>query len=122
MLPSGQPKFRRRKAARPDEIVAAALEIFSEKGFAAARLDDIAALARGLAALAPTLLARSELGGVIKMVVGEARNFPEIARLWHAQVIDPALGALSEAIGAAQARGEVRPGDPRLSAPGLIGA
>ncbi len=169
MHPSGQPKFRRRKAARPDEIVAAALEIFSEKGFAAARLDDIAAragvskgaiylyfatkedifraviaqavlpnvgqirqlaaahpgpfsdLARGLAALAPTLLARSELGGVIKMVVGEARNFPEIARLWHDQVIDPALGALSEAIGAAQARGEVRPGDPRLYALGLIG-
>ena len=169
MLPSGQPKFRRRKAARPDEIVAAALEIFSEKGFAAARLDDIAAragvskgaiylyfatkedifraviaqavlpnvgqirqlaaahpgpfsdLARGLAALAPTLLARSELGGVIKMVVGEARNFPEIARMWHDQVIDPALGALSEAIGAAQARGEVRPGDSRLYALGLIG-
>ena len=42
MLPAGQPKFRRRKADRPDEIVAAALEIFSEKGFAAARLDDIA--------------------------------------------------------------------------------
>ncbi len=42
MLPAGQPKFRRRKADRPDEIVAAALEIFSERGFAAARLDDIA--------------------------------------------------------------------------------
>ena len=169
MLPSGQPKFRRRKAERPDEIVAAALEIFSEKGFAAARLDDIAAragvskgaiylyfatkedifravieqavlpnvgqirqlaaahpgpfaeLAQGLGALAPALLARSDLGGVVKMVVGEARNFPEIARLWHDQVVEPALGALTGAVAAAQARGEVRPGDPRLYALGLIG-
>jgi len=169
MLPSGQPKFRRRKADRPDEIVAAALEIFSEKGFAAARLEDIAAragvskgaiylyfatkedifravieqavlpnvgqirqlagghpgpfadLARGLAALAPALLAREDLGGVVKMVIGEARNFPEIARLWHDQVVEPALGALTAAITAAQGRGEVRPGDPRLYAIGLIG-
>ena len=36
------PKFRRRKADRPAEIVAAALEVFAEKGFAAAKLDEIA--------------------------------------------------------------------------------
>ena len=34
--------FRRRKDARPGEIAAAALELFTEKGFAATRLDDIA--------------------------------------------------------------------------------
>src|SRR5690606_25432326 len=34
-----------RKDARPQEIVAAALEVFSDKGFAAAKLDDIAARA-----------------------------------------------------------------------------
>ena len=45
MPPAGQPKFKRRKADRPEEIVAAAMEIFAEKGFAAARLDDIAARA-----------------------------------------------------------------------------
>lgn len=33
---------RRRKEARPREILHAALEIFTEKGFAAARLDDVA--------------------------------------------------------------------------------
>ncbi len=38
-------KFRRRKAARPGEIVEAALALFSEKGFAATRLDEIAARA-----------------------------------------------------------------------------
>ena len=37
-----EPKWRRRKAARPSEIVDAALEVFAEKGFAAAKLDDIA--------------------------------------------------------------------------------
>src|ERR1044071_102103 len=41
----GEPKFRRRKADRPAEIVAAAMAVFAEKGFAAARLDEIAARA-----------------------------------------------------------------------------
>src|SRR4028119_1048973 len=42
MLPAGEPKWRRRKADRPAEIVSAALEVFAEKGFAAAKLDEIA--------------------------------------------------------------------------------
>jgi len=36
---------RRRKEARPGELIAAALEVFVEKGFAATRLDDVAARA-----------------------------------------------------------------------------
>ena len=36
---------RRRKEARPAELTAAALDVFAEKGFAATRLDDIAARA-----------------------------------------------------------------------------
>jgi AcrR family transcriptional regulator len=167
-LPAGRPKFRRRKADRPDEIVAAAFEVFAEKGFAAARLDDIAARAgvskgaiylyfatkedifqavveqgvapnlQNLAALAaanpqnfPDLIrafaklmaqvaATTPLGGILKMVIGEARNFPELARVWHDRLIVPALGALSAAIAAAQARGEIRPGDPRQYAVSLI--
>lgn len=167
-LPAGQPKFRRRKADRPDEIVAAAFEVFAEKGFAAARLDDIAARAgvskgaiylyfatkedifqavveqgvapnlHNLAALAaanpqtfPDLIrafakvmahvaSTTPLGGIIKMVIGEARNFPELARVWHDRLIVPALGALTAAIAAAQARGEIRAGDPRHYAAGLI--
>src|SRR3712207_4004365 len=39
------PKFQRRREARPGEIVEAALHVFGEKGFAAARLDEIAARA-----------------------------------------------------------------------------
>lgn len=38
-------RWRRRKTARPAEILSAALACFAERGFAATRLDDVAALA-----------------------------------------------------------------------------
>jgi AcrR family transcriptional regulator len=38
-------RWRRRKEARPDEILAAALESFAARGFAATRLEDVAARA-----------------------------------------------------------------------------
>jgi AcrR family transcriptional regulator len=38
-------RWRRRKEARPDEILAAALASFAERGFAATRLEDVAARA-----------------------------------------------------------------------------
>jgi AcrR family transcriptional regulator len=38
-------RWVRRKEARPGELVAAALQLFSERGFAATRLDDVAAAA-----------------------------------------------------------------------------
>jgi len=168
MLPVGEPKFKRRKAERPDEIVAAAFEIFSEKGFAAARLDDIAAragvskgaiylyfatkedifraviemgvapnlglmraniaansdsfpnLLRGAIGVISQMIDTTPIGGVVKMVIGESRNFPELARAWHDTLVRPALGAMSMAIAAGQARGELRPGDPRQYAMSLI--
>jgi AcrR family transcriptional regulator len=36
------PRWRRRKDARPEEIVAAALDVFVERGFAAAKLEEVA--------------------------------------------------------------------------------
>ncbi len=66
------------------------------------------------------LLADSPVGGVVKMVIAEARNFPELARIWHDRLIVPALGAMTMAIAAGQARGEIRPGDPRHYAVSLI--
>lgn len=167
-MQAGAPKFRRRKEARPAEIVAAAFEVFAEKGFAGARLDEIAARAgvskgalylyfetkedlfravvtqgvapnldaalamlaghpgpfaptiEALAARMAQVLETTPVGGVVKMVIGEARNFPELARVWHDQLVARALGALAGAIAAAQARGEVRPGDPRIYALSLI--
>jgi AcrR family transcriptional regulator len=168
MLDPGEPKFRRRKAARPGEIVEAALAVFAERGFAAAKLDDIArragvskgalylyfetkedifravvaqAIAPNMQAIRAVIAAHpgplSELlrlvaervgflietlpvGGVIKMVIAEAGNFPELARVWHDDLVAHILGAMSDAIRAAQGRGEVRPGDPRVFALEII--
>jgi len=72
---------------------------------------------RGLVVGAAAMLVSAPaLGGVAKMVIGEARNFPELARVWHDELAAQALGALTAAIAAAQARGEVRAGDPRAYA------
>jgi AcrR family transcriptional regulator len=40
-----QPRWARRKDARPEEIIAAALDLFVERGYASTRLDDVAACA-----------------------------------------------------------------------------
>jgi AcrR family transcriptional regulator len=165
----GQPKWRRRSEARPGEIVQAALEVFAEKGFAAARLDDIArqaGVSKGALylyfetkeelfravvrqSIAPnldvveailgqpdlpfpdllrmafarivTVIGASRAGAVAKLVIGESGNFPELARVWHDEVVSRALNAMSGAIAAAQSRGEVRPGDPRFHAFSIIG-
>lgn len=39
------PRWERRKESRPTELIAAALEVFVERGYAATRLDDVAARA-----------------------------------------------------------------------------
>lgn len=43
--PADARRWSRRKAARPQELVAAALDLFVERGFAATRLEDVAAAA-----------------------------------------------------------------------------
>jgi AcrR family transcriptional regulator len=40
-----KPRWQRRKDERPGEILAAALDVFAERGFAAAKLDEVAARA-----------------------------------------------------------------------------
>jgi AcrR family transcriptional regulator len=168
MLDPGEPKFRRRKADRPGEIVQAALAVFAERGFAAARLEEIARRAgvskgalylyfetkqelfravvdqaiapnmqaiRAMVAAHPgplsdllrlvaervgVLIETLPMGGVVKMVIAEAGNFPELARVWHDDLVAHILGALTDAIAAAQARGEVKAGDPRMYALEII--
>lgn len=165
----GPPKWRRRKDARPAEIVEAALDVFAEKGYAAARLDDIAAAAgvskgalylyfetkqdlfravvrqaispnldeveaaiahadipfplllRGFYGRMLAMLTATRVGAVAKMVIGESRNFPDLAQVWHDELVSRAVGLLAGVIARAQVRGEVRPGDPRLHAFSLIG-
>ena len=55
------------------------------------------------------LVTERPIGAVVKMVIGESRNFPELARVWHDEVLVARRWALLSAlIRAAQARGEVR--------------
>jgi len=39
---TAKPRWRRRKDARPEEIISAALEVFADRGFAATKLEDVA--------------------------------------------------------------------------------
>jgi AcrR family transcriptional regulator len=169
MVEKKRPRWKRRAEDRPSEICASALEVFAEKGFAAARLDEIArrsgvskgtlylyfddkeqlfravvrdsiapnveAITSAIAALdtpfaqiVPVFLARFAqnigripVGAVAKMVIGESRNFPELARVWHDEVASKAIGAMAALVAKGQERGEVRPGDPRLYAFTLMG-
>ena len=164
-----QPRWQRRSEERPGEICAAALDLFAEKGFAAARLDEIArragvskgtlylyfkdkeelfravvrnAIAPQFGAMTASLAAldmpfeqivrmfftgfaanigKIPVGPVAKMVIGESRNFPELARVWHDEVASKAIGAMAGLVARAQERGEVRAGDPRLYAFTLMG-
>ena len=163
------PRWQRRAEDRPREICAAALEVFADKGFAAARLDEIArraGVSKGTLYLyfedketlfravvrdtiAPNIEAvrlaieaaelpfgdvvriflsrfaeitdKAPIGRVPKIVIGESRNFPELAKVWHDEVASKAIGLLAGLIEKAQARGEVRAGDPRLHAFSLMG-
>src|SRR5437868_15475989 len=45
MSSESKPRWERRKEARPQELLAAALDLFVERGYAATRLDDVAAQA-----------------------------------------------------------------------------
>lgn len=157
-------KGRKRNTQRPAQILEAATAEFVEKGFAGARMDDVAArlglvrgtlyryftdkenifravvsqtmaphvealrtlsathttsfadLLRGLVRPMAAIAEEMPLGGVLKMVVGEARNFPQLARIWHDQLMLPAVEVLAGAVRDAQARGEVRGGEPRIYA------
>ena len=136
--PAGRPRsprWERRKGARPGELLDAALDLFVEKGYAATRLDDVAARAgvskgtlylyyaskedlfkavvrqnivplieafeRDVAqsnATSAELLGEffrqwwssfgaTRLPGIAKLVVGEAGNFPELARFFQQEVV-----------------------------------
>lgn len=160
---------RRRVEDRPREICAAALAVFAEKGFAAAKLDEIAAragIAKGTLYLyfkdkedlfravvrdtvAPNVASIREnvananvpfaefvqmllgrfvdmtdhvpVGAVAKIVIGESRNFPELAKVYHDLVVSQTIAIIAGLIKRAQAAGQVRPGDPRLHAMSIMG-
>jgi AcrR family transcriptional regulator len=154
-LPS-PPRWRRRKDARPSEIIAAALESFAERGFAATRLDDIAAgagvtrgtlylyfsskeelfeavvrqsivpiLVRGeemitgstestadlltkLILSFPDAMSGSRISAIPKLVISEARNFPDLARFYLDEVVHRGKRLIKTLIERGIARGEFR--------------
>ncbi len=160
---------RRRKEARPGEIAAAALELFVEKGFAATRLDDVAARAgvsKGTVYLyfenkealfksavetammpaieaAEALAGESErpaaellrcfvmgwwqmigantIGGLPKLLVAEAGNFPELAKWFYESIMLRAKRAMGRIIELGIRRGEFRPVEPELAARVVFG-
>jgi AcrR family transcriptional regulator len=165
--PQGPPR-RRRKEARPSEIVAAALTVFAEQGYGRAKLEEVArraGVAKGtvfvyfptkqdlfravaqtvlasnlerlqtaavdpdmpLSDFVPLLLAQAAVvaqgpvASMIRLLIAEARAFPDIAQVWHDEVVAKMLGVLTSAIERAQARGEVRAGDARLYAFSIMG-
>ncbi|HET6981596.1 MAG TPA: TetR/AcrR family transcriptional regulator [Myxococcaceae bacterium] len=160
----GTKRWERRKEARPAEIVAAALQLFSNRGFAATRLEDVATVAgvsKGTVYLyfeskeqlfeavvreaiapnidraeaiveafegpTPELLRRlfdllgaaleTPLTGVMKLLVAESGNFPQLARLYADLVLRRAFRLLERILERGIARGEFRPVDPRTTVP-----
>ena len=65
-------------------------------------------------------VAPSRVSVLPKLMIAEAGNFPELARVWHDDLVAHILGALTDAIAAAQKRGEVKAGDPRMYALEII--
>lgn len=161
-------RWSRRKDARPDEITAAALELFSERGYAATRLEDVAARAgvsKGtlylyfenkeelfkavlregfispLAEMRDTVeryegptfdlvemvvrgwwehIGATRLSAIPKLIVAEARNFPEVARFYADEVLRPGREAVAAIVRRGVKRGEFREIDPRVAANLLI--
>ncbi|HEX8987911.1 MAG TPA: TetR/AcrR family transcriptional regulator [Rhodocyclaceae bacterium] len=147
----------RRKDARPGELISAALEVFVEKGFAAARLDDVAAKAgvskgtvylyfeskealfkavieagamsavealeqvaadggssaserlRRFMATCWQTMNETPLGDLLKLLVAESQNFPEIGRWFDTTIVRRVQNATRAIIAAGVAEGEFRP-------------
>ena len=164
-----RPQRRRRKEARPSEIIDAATEVFAEKGYAGTNLNEIvrrAGIAKGtlylyfetkedlfravartaftvnlegmekaasdfgrpVRLLIPALLqaaakgpADSHIPAIARMVISESRQFPDLANIWHDNVVARVLNMLSGVLAEGQKRGEVRTGNPQLQALSIVG-
>ncbi|HKU24602.1 MAG TPA: TetR/AcrR family transcriptional regulator [Candidatus Sulfotelmatobacter sp.] len=159
-----KPKWNRRKDERPAEILGAAIDVFAERGFAAARLDEVAqragvvkgtlyryfatkeemfkavvhqtlaahletvekssiAFEGSLVEFVPMLLGQTALTlgdsrfpSIARVVLTESRTFPDLAAVWHDELVARMLNLIIGMITKAQQSGEVRPGDPKLYA------
>lgn len=170
----GAPRWRRRAADRPAEILEAALTVFAARGFAATKLEDVAAAAgvskgtlylyftsktalfeaMALELLRGPVLARADLAlqapsaaealraivqsigemlsdrrrsALPKLIIAESGSFPELARFWLKNVIDPMRERLAGLVARGIEAGEFQPVDPwetakQIIAPYLVAA
>ena len=162
-------RWTRRKEARPEEITAAALDLFVERGFANTRLEDVASragISKGTLYLyfenkeelfkavvreglvSPLAVMKSvieqfegssfellrillfgwwekvgatRVSGIPKLIFAEAGNFPELARFYVAEVVEPGHEVIATIVQRGISRGEFRSVDPIQTAP-LIAA
>jgi AcrR family transcriptional regulator len=151
-----EPRWERRKDARPGELASAALELFIERGFSATRLDDVAKragvskgtlylyfdskealfksvieegivsriedyevfmrdyegtsaeLLRDLVFSWWSQIGATKLGGITKLMMSEAGNFPALAKFYHDDVITRGMGLFVYVIERGVASGEFR--------------
>lgn len=147
---------KRRKEARPSELLEAALHLFVEKGFAATRLEDVAAragvskgtlylyyenkdalfkavvqegiipvIAENEAIAAKhsgcsfellelllqnwwTKIGQTAFAGIPKLIVAEARNFPDLANFYYENVISRGRALVAGALRRGMDSGEFR--------------
>lgn len=150
-------RHARRKDARPGELLSAALDLFVEKGFAATRVEEVAARAgvskgtlflyfaskeelfkavvrenisgrfsqwnaefdafegstadmlRHCMSLWWARLGSSKASGITKLMLGEAKNFPELATFYQQEVIQPAHELIRRILERGLERGEFAP-------------
>ncbi|HZX32851.1 MAG TPA: TetR/AcrR family transcriptional regulator [Rhodocyclaceae bacterium] len=55
-----------------------------------------------------TLIGETHLSGIMKLMISEARNFPEIAQFYHEKVITRGRALIAAALGRGMASGEFR--------------
>jgi AcrR family transcriptional regulator len=145
---------RRRKEERPNEILAAALEVFSAHGFEAARIDDVArkagiakgtiylyfrdkeqlfrAMVRSLVqkrfdAIAGSfhgtgeqllrelhsrmysqMVRNEKVRSIVRLLIAEGGRFPQLAEIYHREIIAPGMKAVRQALLRGIAAGEFR--------------
>lgn len=164
-----EPKWSRRKDARPQEIIEAAIDEFVAKGYANAKLADVArragvvkgtiyryfetkadvfrAVARHLVTehlstienasssadndvntVLPMILSQvadrmsdPRVPGIVRMVLVEGRTFPDLAAVWHDEVIGKVAAFLTANIQRGQSTGSIREGDPALMLFSIMG-
>ena len=159
------PRWHRRKESRPAEILAAAIQEFVDKGYAATRLEDVARRAgvtkgtmylyfenkealfkemvrhyvvpgieraeqvareyqgspRELVNLLlqhwwERLIDQPHIGGLAKLIMAEASNFPDVAAFYYREVFERNLTILADAIRRGTEAGEFREVDPQATA------